>query len=392
MHNLFWSVLILFLIASLLRLDWVYYLVYVVGGVWVFSHWWMRRSFRKLEVRRSMLYRAFVGERIPVHLHLTNRSWLPLPWLLIEERVPLDLKETDSYRWVLGVGAKAQLDHLYTLHCKRRGYYAVGPLTLTTGDLFGFTEASWQENEPVYVTVYPQVVSLQKLGLPSRSPFGVLAARQRIFEDPNRMAGVRSYVSGDSMRRIHWKASAHEDTLLVKKFQPAIALNVAIVLDLNRNAYPTSGAIGSSEWAIVVAASVANYVVGQRQPVGLITNGLDSVTGKLTAPIPTHQGQGQLISILTALARVQMHEFDQSLAEWLPRQIADLEWGTTLVVVTPQVSEATLWTLHEAYRRGSNVVVLVCTAQPEFDRLRAQGERLGLRLHRTVWEKELHAV
>src|SRR5690606_8280452 len=112
----------------------------------------------------------------------------------------------------------------------------------------------------------------------------------------------------------------------------------------------------------------------------------------LTAPIPTHQGQGQLISILTALARVQMHEFDQSLAEWLPRQIADLEWGTTLVVVTPQVSEATLWTLHEAYRRGSNVVVLVCTAQPEFDRLRAQGERLGLRLHRTVWEKELHAV
>ena len=79
MHNLFWSLLILFLIATLLRLDWVYYLVYVVGGVWVFSHWWIRRSFGKLDVQRRMAYSAFAGERLPVRLRIANRSWLPLP-------------------------------------------------------------------------------------------------------------------------------------------------------------------------------------------------------------------------------------------------------------------------------------------------------------------------
>ena len=66
MHNLFWSLLILFVIATLFRLDWVYYLVYVVGGVWIFSHWWIRRSFRTLSVRRNMLHSAFVGERLTV--------------------------------------------------------------------------------------------------------------------------------------------------------------------------------------------------------------------------------------------------------------------------------------------------------------------------------------
>lgn len=392
MHNLFWSVLILFAIAALLRLDWVYYLVYVVGGVWVFSHWWIRRAFRKLRVQRAMLTRGFVGERLTVRLQLENKSWLPLPWLLLDDRVPLDLKEVDSYRAVIAVGGKSHVEHEEVLHCKRRGYYPVGPLTLTTGDLFGFAEASWQESAPVYVTVYPQVVPLHTLGLPSRSPFGVLASRQRLFEDPNRMAGVRDYASGDSMRRIHWKASAHEDTLLVKKFQPAIALNVAIVLDLNRQAYPISGLVGASEWAISVAASVASYVVDQRQPVGLITNGMDSVTGATTLPIPTRQGQGHLIAILTALARVQIQDVAQPLAEWLPRRIADLEWGTTLVVVAPKVNDDDLWMLHGAYRRGSNVVALVCTAQPDFDRMRAQGEKLGVRLHRTIWEKDLAAV
>lgn len=392
MHNLFWSVLILFLLASLLRLDWVYYLVYVVGGVWVISHWGVRRSFRKLNLRREMLYNAFLGEKIPVRLRLANRSWLPMPWLMVEDRVPLDLKETDSYRSVLSVGSHAQIDHEYTLYAKRRGYYTVGPLTLTTGDLFGFAEATWQEQNPVHVTVYPEVLPLYKFGLPSRSPFGTLAARQRIFEDPNRMAGVRAYASGDSMRRIHWKASAHEDSLLVKKFQPAIALNVTIILDLNREAYPLNGAIGASEWAIVAAASVASYVVGQRQPIGLISNGLDSVSEKTAQPIPMRQGQGQLISILTALARIQLHDFDQTLAEWLPRRIADLEWGATLVVITPHLDEKALWTLHEAYRRGSNVVVLVVTAQTNFDLLRAQGDKLGVHVHRTIWEKDLHAV
>ena len=390
MHHLFWSLLILFLIATLFRLDWVYYLVYVVGGVWIFSHWWIRRSFSKLTARRKMLFSGFVGEKLTVHLEITNRSWLPFPWLMIEERVPLELKDTLEYRNVLAVGSRSVVDHVYTLYCKRRGYYPVGPMTLATGDLFGFAEAQWVEDRPTYVTVYPQIVSLHELGLPSRSPFGVLPARQRLFEDPNRMSGVREYMSGDSQRRIHWKASAHEGTLLVKKFQPAIALNVSIVLDLNSHNYPISTAVGSSEWGIIVAASLASYVANQRQPVGLITNGLDAPTDEMTMPIPSRQGQGHLTAILTALARVKMHEVDERLAEWLPRRIAELEWGTTLIVITPNLSMDEVWALHNAYRRGSKVIAMVCATQANIDSVRAQGEKLNVLVHQTVWEKDLH--
>lgn len=204
------------------------------------------------------------------------------------------------------------------------------------------------------------------------------------------MSGVREYMAGDSQRRIHWKASAHEDTLLVKKFQPAISLNVVIALDLNSRAYPISSAVGSSEWGIVVAASLASYVADQRQPVGLITNGLDAPTNKMTMPIPPRQGQGHLIAILSALARVEMHELDFSLAEWLPRQIADLEWGTTLIVVAPKLTADDLWVLHNAYRRGSKVIAMVCATQPDIDSIRAQGEKLNVFVHQTIWESDLH--
>lgn len=389
MHNLFWAILILFLFGALLRLDWIYYLVYVLGGVWVVSHWWVRRGVQRLGVERRVVDHAFLGERLTARLRFINRSWLPLPWLQVQELVPLDLRDAADYSIVLSVGSRTVAEHTYTLHCKRRGYYYLGPLSLRTGDLFGFVENAWQEKNVMALTVYPDVLPLNKLGLPSRSPFGTVGSRQRLFEDPARVAGVRDYTSGDNQRTIHWKASAHEDTLLVKKFQPAISLNVAIVLDLNRRAYPYREEAGLSEWAIVVAASVASHLIDQRQAVGLITNGRDAPTEQPMAPLHARTGQGHLMNILTQLARVEMHETEQPLAVWLPGHIADLEWGATLIVVTPLVDEGLLWVLHGAYRRGSNVIALVCSAQPEFNVMQSRAKRLGVAMHKTVWQKDL---
>lgn len=392
MSNLFWAILILFLVGAFMRMDWVYYLVYVLGGVWLFSHWWIRRVLGRLEVQRAMVDHAFLNEKVDVKLRFLNHSRLPLAWLQLQEQVPLDLKDATDYTNVITVGSRSRVEHHYTLYCKRRGYYLVGPLALRTGDLFGFVQGTRQENVAMPMVVYPQVVPLEKLGLPSRSPFGSLSSRQRLFEDPARIAGVRDYATGDSQRAIHWKASAHENTLLVKKFQPAIALNVTIVLDLNRKAYPYRGEFGYSEWAIVVAASVANHLVGQRQAVGLLTNGRDGVSEELAAPLQPRNGQGHLMNILSTLARIEMHALEQELAGWLPGQLVDLEWGATVVLVTPQLTEAAVWALHQSYRRGSHIIVLVCAPQPELDLLQSKAKRLGVQVYKTIWEKDLMAL
>jgi uncharacterized protein (DUF58 family) len=76
---------------------------------------------------------------------LTISSWLPLPWLQIQEAVPLELKDQDDYRTIVSLGGRSRLVHDYTLYCRRRGYYTVGPLSLRTSDLFGFVEARWEE-------------------------------------------------------------------------------------------------------------------------------------------------------------------------------------------------------------------------------------------------------
>lgn len=43
-----------------------------------------------------------------------------------------------------------------------------------------------------------------------------------------------------------------------------------------------------------------------------------------------------------------------------------------------------LWVLHNAYRRGSNVVALLCAPENDLDLLQAQGKQLGILVHKTV--------
>ena len=87
------------------------------------------------------------------------------------------------------------------------------------------------------------------------------------------MRGKRDYVASDSLRRMNWKASASTGRLQIKQFEPSIALQTEIFLNLNASEYVTKHRIDATELAIVVAASLANWAVIQKQAVGLTTNG-----------------------------------------------------------------------------------------------------------------------
>ena len=124
MHNIFWALIILFAVAALLRMDWAYYLVYVVGGVWVLSHVWLRYALARLTVTRLMPGRAFANERVAVQLRLDNRGLLPLPWVQVQEAVPLDLKDQEA---AVPIGAGCKVCERPS--CPQRAFPAIGRRT-----------------------------------------------------------------------------------------------------------------------------------------------------------------------------------------------------------------------------------------------------------------------
>ena len=393
MGNFIVFIVVLFILAALFRIDFFFTILYLLVGVYIISRFWMRRSLTSLQITREMEQRAFLGDKITVTLRLDNLSRLPIPWLVITETFPVTLASPPILREVITLGGRASHTIRYTLLARRRGYYRIGPLTLKTGDLLGLLGELNSRYEAAYLIVYPKVVPITQLSLPTHSPQVILPTPLPLFQDPARLIGVRDYVSGDNPRHIHWTATAATGQLLVKQFQPAIARDNAIFLNLSRPDYAERGYPEPAiELAITVAASLANHMIASEGlPVGLFTKAMDPLT---EAPqqfkLPPRKGRSQLMQILEVLARVQVAEHNTYFLESTREDAIHLSWGTTIIIITSLPSEELYQTVLFLKRSGFQVVLVV--VNPPRKRLETKEEfpqQLAIPIFEVRQEKDI---
>jgi uncharacterized protein (DUF58 family) len=354
----------LLVIASFLRGDFALTLIYLVLGALAAVTWWSRRSMTQVLARRQFNNHAFLGERINIDLRVENKGWLPIPWLELHETLPVALAGPNSFQSVIHLGPGAEAKFEYFVDARKRGYYMIGPLSVSTGDIFGLSSAVLAQGQADPLIIYPKIVPFTSVAIPSHSPQGTLRHPLPLFEDPTRVFGKRGYLSGDSLRRIDWKASASSGRLQVKLFEPSIALETFVVLNLNAEDYYYRTRIDSIELAIVIAASVANWIIGKKQMVGLMVNGRDPLAedGRPQIISP-HKGKHHMMRLLESLARVEM--VDQlAFVPLLQQQRFRLTWGTTLIVITGGLKDELLDELYQARRNGQNPIVIVAGTDP----------------------------
>lgn len=380
---------ILLVTAILVKGGFAITIIYLFLGIYIVSLFWTRQSAKNISCQRKFEKKAFWGEEVSVQLEIRNNGWLPIPWLLVYESLPVELASGSSIRRILSLGPHGQTRLVYKLGAYKRGYYPVGPFTTKLGDTLGLADIQEVEKQPDFITVYPHIIPIPHVKLPSHSPLGTLRHNQPIFEDPSRVRGKRDYIASDSMRRVDWKATASTGRLQVKLFEPSIALQTVIFLNLNETEYPAKHRIDATELAVVIAASLANWIVSQKQSVGLSTNGVDSHTNNSNVqPIPSRKGHAQLVHILDLLARIQCTQ-ERPLVKMLDLETANLPWGTTVVIITGSLDEALFDEIFQIQRRGQNVVMIIAGLGGNIKQARQQARRFGFPLYAFPNEKSL---
>ncbi len=360
--------LLLLLVALFFRVEFFFTVLYFLAAVYFLARLWMRQATKQLRGGRQFTDRAFTDDRVSVRLSVRNEGWLPLLWLEIDETLPLGLRAAAFERQVIALAPRGYWETTYTLNCYRRGRYQIGPTTLRTGDPLGIARQELRWSEPRDLVVYPRVVPLERLGLPTRSPLATLPASTPLFEDSSRIVSVRNYQRGDPLRRVHWPATARTGQLVIKQYQPAIARETAVCLDLHEDGYATRFRYDAIELAIVVAASLANHaIVREGLPLGLVTHLAGAKTGQSirTSEAPRaialapRKERAHLIHLLETLAEVEMlTETTEPFIALLRRDRLGLSWGGTVVVVTGR-GGAALTDALLGLRRGGLAVALI---------------------------------
>ncbi|HLF74877.1 MAG TPA: DUF58 domain-containing protein [Anaerolineales bacterium] len=380
---------VLLLIAAFLQGDFALTLIYLVVGALAAGMWWSRRALAQVQARRRFSSHAFLGEQVKIHLHVQNQGWLPVPWLELRETLPVALAGPNSFQTVtnLGPGADAQFE--YFVQARKRGYYPIGPLSISTGDILGLSDSLQLQSQAEALVVYPKIIPFTSMEIPSQSPQGTLRHSLPLFEDPTRVFGKRAYTSGDSLRRIDWKSSASSGRLQVKLFEPSIALETFVILNLNAQDYHYRSRIDSTELAIVIAASVSNWIVAKKQMVGMMVNGHDPLTTEgRPQSIPPRKGKRHMMRLLETLARVETVE-NSALVPLIQQQRYQLAWGVTLIVITGRLSDELLDELYQARRSGQNTSVILAGGDASAEAMRRRAKTFGIPVFSMATERDL---
>ncbi len=371
----FWSgLLFVALVAGVLLRDPLLFMVSLAlllgAGL---SGYWAAHCLDGVTYRRQFSQvKAAFGDEIDLTVEVVNGKPLPLPWLEAEDEVPRDLAPMKgrvlqthktlrrllanslSLRWYERVRRR------YHIRCGARGEFVFGPVTVRSGDVFGFLGRETTFPDLDYVLVYPKIVTLPELGLPPAGPFGDLSVRRWLFHDPLRTAGVREYRAGDPLRQIHWKATAKAQELRVKINEPSTSHRVMVVLNVNTEG-PHWWWQGYDpdilELAITAAASVVAWAMERGFPTGLAVNGAGRL---IPGPVSIEPGRapGQLTEMMETLARITPYAVTPM--EKLLHEVGGrLPYGCTVVVISAKVESPLKAELLTLRRAGHQVTLLV---------------------------------
>jgi uncharacterized protein (DUF58 family) len=236
------------------------------------------------------------------------------------------------------------------------------------------------------------------------NPSGLLpggeALRRRTHQITANASGVREYMPGDSLNRIHWASTARRNRLIAKEFELDPLAEVWIFVDAERSsqaAFPATIqqtdifhfwrkqqkvtlAPSTEEYAVSIAASLGRYFLRRGRAVGLLG------VGRHFTLIPPDRGGRQLGKVLEALALMRA-EGTLPLGGLMETQARHIPRGSTVILITPTVREEFVYDVEYLLRRGLRpVAVLLNTATfggPEgsvklAERLRAFGVQVRL--------------
>ncbi len=337
---------------------------------------WNRVALVDLSYRRELSEsRVFAGEPVTMTLTLTNRKPVPLPRVFLEDEVPDELRIEDgdaqagagqnmqSLRHATSLSWYERVTWTYTVRCAEPGFFRLGSTKIESGDLFGFFSSSMTEPGAEYLLVYPKVVPLSELGIPSERPLGEVMSGSRIFEDPARPSGIREYQQGDPLKIVDWMATARLQSLHVRSFEPTSTTTVMLVVAVETMSRRWEGySRVYLNRVVTAAASVASYSAERGYVLGLFSNG-SPILADRPMKVPPSRSPEQLNIVLEALATIRPFEVGPMAAQ-LGEHSRRFPSGATLVIVVAFMHPELEGTIGDLKGMGHKIVVIYVGGPP----------------------------
>ena len=350
-----------------------------VGALLIAIAWLMTYlSLRGIRIeRQARSQRGSVGDIFEEHFDVYNASILPKLWVEVANESPVP--NTAGSRVLTLLRGRQKRSYTARTWLTTRGGFNLGPTRITSGDPFGIFRVTRVLPATTRLVVLPMQFQMEQFISPTGLLPGGKAIRRKSLDITPHASGIREYVPGDPMKRIHWPTSIRRETLMVKEFEQDPQAEVWLFIDSHRDSHAAKAVEAPSlppiddllllrrrkmklppstmEYSVTIAASLAHYFLEQRRSVGLVT-----AAEREYAVIPAERSERQEAKILEALAFLQPAS-TYTLPSLVTAQIGQLPKGSSAILITPMIWPELMLAVDSLQRRNLRPVVVLLMSQ-----------------------------
>jgi uncharacterized protein (DUF58 family) len=265
-----------------------------------------------------------------------------------------------------------------SLRCLRWGVHDVGAIELRARDPLRLVVWEKHVHRPRRLKVYPRAETVRGLLRPLETQALTGSEVARTKGEGIEYADIRTYVSGDRVRAINWRASARRNALVVNERHPE--RNTDVVLFVDSFADVRGETRSTLDDAVRATATLASRYLDRRDRVGLVAFG--GVLRWLQPGI----GVGQRYRLVETLLETGVEPtYTWRRVNLIPARI--LPAGALVIALTPLVDPRFVAALEDLRARGYDLAVVEIDPAGVVEPGASEVEKLAFRLW--VLEREV---
>ncbi len=258
-----------------------------------------------LRFERKTAARMNLGDKNQVTLILINDLRQSV-YIKLYESFPREIADRSTV-FAGFIPANQEMHKTYYFCPKERGKHDFGRPYLMMSSLLGLTERRIIFEAEQQVEVYPSVLQMQKYELLvfQQQKLNTGIKKIRRLGNTNEFEQIKSYVQGDDIKRINWKATSRKNDLMTNQYQEEKSQHVVCIIDKSRSMQNRFEDMSLLDYAINSTLVFSNIALKKGDKAGLLT-----FADKIGSQLLADRKDGQLRRIMNELYNQRTNFFE----------------------------------------------------------------------------------
>ncbi|MHA0855727.1 DUF58 domain-containing protein [Paenibacillus sp. CMAA1364] len=214
----------------------------------------------------------YAGDQLQIKFVLVIPGFIPFPFIIVRDVLRRHNGQLWSFKESVIPSFRGKAQLVFQTPPLERGKYNFLDTECVAEDIFGIMQYQGVIHAPASFHVLPQTIFIPYWQLFDRHSrlAGPQAGISSSRNETTQISGVRDYVYGDRLTRVHWNATAKTGTWKSKEFEYESVPRTILMLDATKAHYTSDEQF---ELAVSTVASLLEYGCRERMNIGLCTMG-----------------------------------------------------------------------------------------------------------------------